>query len=125
MNFSGNHQKGLTFITIMIILGLIAFFVMLGLKVGPIYMNHSKVQSTMAAIKEMPGIENMSKREIALSISKRLNMNYVDKINKDDFEIVRHDDLLTVSIDYERVENLMGNLSVLVEFSESFEVGGE
>lgn len=125
MNFSGNHQKGLTFITIMIILGLIAFFVMLGLKVGPIYMNHSKVQSTMTAIKEMPGIENMGKREIALSISKRLNMNYVDKINKDDFEIIRHDDLLTVSIDYERVEKLMGNLSVLVEFSESFEVGGD
>jgi hypothetical protein len=125
MNFSGNHQKGLTFITIMIILGLIAFFVTLGLKVGPIYMNHSKVQNTLTAIKEMPGIENMSKREIALSISKRLNMNYVDKINKDDFEIIRHDDLLTVSIDYERAEKLMGNLSVLVEFSESFEVGGD
>lgn len=125
MIFSGNRQKGLTFISIMLILGLIAFFVMLGLKVGPIYMNHSKVVSTLAAVENMQGVENMSKREIELTIAKRLSMNYVDKIKFDDFEIIRRDNLLTVSIDYERVEKLMGNLSVLVEFSESFEVGGD
>lgn len=125
MIFSGNRQKGLTFISIMIILGLIAFFVMIGLKVGPIYMNHNKVVSTLAAVEGMNGIENMSKREIELTIAKRLSMNYVDKIKYHDFEIRRQGELLTVSIDYERVEKFMGNLSVLVEFSESFEVGGE
>jgi hypothetical protein len=123
MIFSGNRQKGLTFISIMIILGLIAFFVMIALKVGPIYMNHNKVVSTLTAVEGMSGIENMSKREIELTIAKRLSMNYVDKIKYDDFEIRRQGELLTVSIDYERVEKLMGNLSVLVEFSESFEVG--
>jgi len=123
MIFSGNRQKGLTFISIMLILGLIAFFVMLALKVGPIYMNHNKVVSTLVAVENMPGVENMTKREIELTIAKRLSMNYVDKIKFDDFEIIRRDNLLTVSIDYERVEKLMGNLSVLVEFSESFEVG--
>jgi len=125
MIFSGNRQKGLTFISIMIILGLIAFFVMIALKVGPIYMNHNKVVSTLAAVEGMNGIENMSKREIELTIAKRLSMNYVDKIKHDDFEIKRQGNLLNVSIDYERVEKLMGNLSVLVEFSESFEVGGD
>ncbi len=125
MIFSGNRQKGLTFISIMIILGLIAFFVMIALKVGPIYMNHNKVVSTLTAVEGMSGIENMSKREIELTIAKRLSMNYVDKIKYHDFEIRRQGELLTVSIDYERVEKLMGNLSVLVEFSESFDVGGD
>ncbi len=125
MIFSGNRQKGLTFISIMLILGLIAFFAMIALKVGPIYMNHSKVVSTLTAVEGMDGVENMSKREIELTIAKRLSMNYVDKIKYDDFEIRRQGELLTVSIDYERVEKLMGNLSVLVEFSESFEVGGD
>ncbi len=123
MIFSGNRQQGLTFISIMLILGLISFFVLLGLKIGPIYMNHSKVVSTMTSLKQMSNIESMSKREIELTLAKRLNMNYVDKITHDDFEIMRRDNLLAVSIDYERVEKIFGNLSVLVEFSESFEVG--
>lgn len=125
MSFSATKQKGLTFITFMLILGIIAFFVLLGLKIGPIYLNHSKIVDTLTEVEKMEDIEGMSKHEVQLSIAKRLNMNYVDKVVIDDFDIIKRPTYLSVELGYERVEKILGNLSVLVEFNESFEVGDD
>jgi len=123
MTYSAKNQRGLTLITIVFILAVAGFFVMLGLKIGPIYMNHSKVVNALAAVEAMPDIRTMSKREISTSLYKRFNMNYVTKVNGDDITIVKQDHYTKVEIEYERVEKIMGNLSVLVEFYEIFELG--
>ena len=116
-------QQGLTLITIVFILAILGFFVLLGLKIGPIYMNHSKVVNALSAVENMVDVETMSKHEIMSSLNKRFGMNYVDKVTDEDITITKHDDYLKVAIVYERVEKIMGNLSVLVEFDESFEAG--
>ena len=58
MNVSPKRQQGLTFISLVFVLGLIAFFVLLGLKIGPIYLDHSKVVSALAEIEKTTDIEN-------------------------------------------------------------------
>ena len=68
MTFSNKHQRGLTFISIIFILGLIAFFVLLALKIGPIYMNHSKVVNALAAVENMTDVDLMSKHQIEDSL---------------------------------------------------------
>jgi len=123
MTYSAKNQRGLTLITIVFILVVAGFFVMLGLKIGPIYMNHSKVVNALAAVESMPDIRTMSKREISTSLYKRFNMNYVTKVNDNDILIVKQEGYTKVEIEYERVEKIMGNLSVLVEFYEVFELG--
>ena len=125
MSFSNKGQRGLTFLSIILILGLIAFFVLLTLKIAPIYMNHSKVVNALAALENMPDIDVMSKREIQMSLNKRFNMNYVEKVGGDDITITKSSNYTKVEIEYEVVEKLVGNLSVLVEFSDSFEAGNE
>jgi len=125
MSFSNRRQRGLTFISIVFILGLIAFFVLLTLKIAPIYMNHSKVVNALAALENMPDIDIMSKREIVISLDKRFGMNYVEYVEQDDITITKSSNYTKVEIDYERVEKIVGNLNVLVEFHESFEAGGE
>jgi len=123
MAYSAKNQRGLTLITIVFLLAVAGFFVMLGLKIGPIYLNHSKVVNALAAVEEMPEIRTMSKRDIETSLNKRFDMNYVTKVNGDDITIVKQDHYTKVEIEYERVEQIMGNLSVLVEFYEVFELG--
>lgn len=117
------QQRGLTFISLVFVLGLIAFFTLLVLKIGPIYLNHSKVVNALVALEKMDGIEHMTANEIQNSLDKRFNMNYVDHVTKDDITIVAQPGYVKVEIDYERVEPIAGNLSVLVEFHEGFEVG--
>ena len=116
-------QQGLTLITIVFILAIAAFFFLLGLKIGPIYMNHSKVLNSLAAVEAMEDIERLSKREIYSSFEKRFGMNYVDIVNNKDISITKNGQYLKVEIEYERVEEIFGNLSVLVEFYDFFEVG--
>ena len=125
MTFSAQKQRGLTFISIVFILGLLAFFVLLGLKIGPIYMNHSKVVTSLSALENMPDVETMTQREIWDNLEKRFGINYVDKVGKEDVTVTKATAYTKVEIEYERVEKLVGNLSVLVEFYESFEAGGE
>ena len=118
-----HKQRGLTFISLVFILGLIGFFTLLVLKIAPIYFNHSKVVNALAAVQEMPDIASLSKLEIQKSLDKRFNMNYVEYVTNDDIHIISQPGYVKVNIDYERVEPIMGNLSVLVEFHEGFEVG--
>jgi len=117
------QQQGLTMISIVLILGLIAFFTLLILKIAPIYMDHAKVVNALAAVEKTTDIQAKSKNEVLSSLKKRFNFNYVYHIEDDDISIIKEGNYLKVDIDYEVVEKLVGNLSVLVEFHEGFEVG--
>jgi hypothetical protein len=123
MNALPKHQQGLTFISLVFVLGLIAFFVLLALKIGPIYLDHGKVTSALAEIEKTPDIEEQSEAEIRDSLGKRFNINYVDDVTQNDITIVRHGNYLKVSIEYEVVRKIAGNLSVLVQFNDSIEAG--
>jgi hypothetical protein len=119
---SSKHQQGLTFISLVFILGLIAFFVLLGLKIGPIYLNHSKVVSTLSELKRTPDIEYQSEPEIRNSLSKRFNINYVNDVTQENITITRNENYLKIVIEYEVVKNIAGNLSVLITFNDVMEV---
>lgn len=119
------HQRGLTFISIVFILGLIAFFTLLVLKIAPIYINHSRVLNALKAVEATTDIASKSKAEIKSSLEKRFDLNYVEYVKPEDVKIVAQPGYVSVEIDYERVEPIFGNLSVLVEFHEGFEAGNK
>ena len=123
MNVSLKRQQGLTFISLVFVLGLIAFFVLLGLKIGPIYLDHSKVVSALTEIEKTAHIEELSEAQIRNSLSKRFNINYVNDVTQDDITVTKQGNYLKVAIEYEVVRKIAGNLSVLVEFNDFIEVG--
>jgi len=123
MNVSPERQQGLTFISLVFILGLIACIVLLGLKIGPIYLDHSKVVSALAEIEKTPDIQEKSPAEIRDSLSKRFSINYVNDVTQDDIIVTKQGNYLKVVIEYEVVEKIAGNLSVLVEFNDVIEAG--
>jgi hypothetical protein len=116
------QEQGITLISLAFILLMIAFFTLLVLKIAPIYMNHSKVLNALAAVEETTDITSKSKREIMVTLNKRFNLNYVDHINNDNVKITKGENYLKVAITYEVIESIMGNLSVLIEFDDFFEV---
>jgi len=119
-----SNSEGLTFISIMIVLAVLAFFILLILKIGPIYYDNSLVKQSFAKLKAEPELLSMSKMEIKSSIDKRFNVSYVNDVDVSDVIITkRGNQYLKVALDYEVVENIIGNLDVLVRFSEGFEVG--
>jgi hypothetical protein len=125
MNIPSKHQRGYTLISLIFILGIIGFFVLLVLKIAPIYLDHSKVKNALAAVENSTDIETKSEYDVRNSLSKRFNMNYVAHLDAKDVKITKRGNYLKVDADYEVVEKIVGNLSVLVEFNDSFEVGKE
>ena len=118
-------QQGFTLISIIFILGIIGFFVMLVLKIGPIYLDHSKVKSAFEALKNTTDIATFSEPEVRSTLDKRFNMNYVSDLKAQEVKITKRGGYLKVQAKYEVVEKIAGNLSVLVEFDDVIEVGKE
>lgn len=125
MKSLAKKQRGLTFISLVFILGLIAFFTLLVLKIAPIYFNNSKVKNALAALEHSTDITTKTRNEILSSLDKRFSMNYVEYVTHDDIKIIAQPGYVKVDVEYERVEPIIGNLSVLVEFHEGFEVGNK
>lgn len=119
-----SKSEGLTLISIVVILLVIAFFTLLVLKIGPIYYDNSLVKTSISKLKADTGLMDMSKRQIEISLQKRFDVSYVKDITaKDAIIIKRGKHYLKVDLEYEVVENIAGNLDVLVTFTEGFEVG--
>lgn len=123
MNASFKRQQGLTFISLIFTLGLLAFFVLLILKIGPIYLDHSKVVNALAALEKTTDVETKTESEIRSILDKRFNMNYVTDVTRNDIKITQSGNYLKVVIEYEVIKPIFGNLSVLVEFNNKIEVG--
>lgn len=119
------HQRGLTFISICILLGIFGFFIFLILKIGPIYLDHSKVKSALSALEDDPAFPTMTEHEIRRSLDNRFNIGYVDFIAPEDIKVGKSNDYIKVEIDYEVVKPMAYNLSVLVEFHDQIETGGD
>lgn len=125
MKSSPQRQQGLTLLSIAFILALIAFFVLLILKIAPIYIDHSKVVNALAALKETTDIQTKTEQEVRSILDKRFNMNYVYDVTQQDIKVIKRGNYLKVQIEYETVVNIFGNLSVLAEFNDMIEVGQE
>jgi hypothetical protein len=125
MNTLSKPQQGYTLITLIFFLVVLGFFALLIMKIGPIYMDHSKVVNALAAIEKMTDASSQSEEAIRTSLAKRFNMNYVSDIKPQDVKIIKRGNYLKVQADYEVVQKIMGNLSVLVQFNDFIEVGKE
>jgi hypothetical protein len=125
MNLPLKRQQGLTLISLVFILGLIGFFVMLTLKIVPIYLDHGKVKSALEALKATPELQTKSEYEIRDSLNKRFSINYVYDVKPENIKIIKHGNYVKVDIEYETVVKLVSNLSALAEFHDTIEAGQE
>lgn len=113
------HQSGMTLIGLLFLLALIGFFVLLGLRLAPVYLEASKVKTVLAGLQDESGISKKNKREILKMMRSRYDINdirYVDlgkttQINKTAKAMV-------IRVVYERREPFLGNVDLIVSFDE-------
>ena len=123
MYSSLKHQQGLSLISLVFLLGIMGFCIMLVLKIAPIYIDHSKVTSTLSTLQKTKEIENESEAEIRTRLTKNFNTNYVSDVTHDDTTIIQGGSYLKIVIQYNVIKKIIGNLSVLIEFNDQIEIG--
>jgi hypothetical protein len=122
MSKTPSRERGLTFISFLMIIGLVGFSALLVLKIGPIYINNYKIRSSLESLKSQPEIASKSKQEIMALLMKRWEVNSVDYVSKDDVMITKDVSLMKVQITYDVTKPILGNVDALVHFNETIEV---
>jgi hypothetical protein len=113
------RQKGTSTISIIAIIGIFAVFLVTFFKLFPMYYGNFKVQSVLERIQHDSEVDPKSKRAIWESLQKRLYIDEVRSIKREDVTMVRKDGKTTVTITYETRDNFIGNLFIGASFSES------
>jgi len=108
---------------VILIVGILGFGAVFGLKLIPIYLESFKIDKAMKAVMESGGVEDMSKRAIITAFVKRIDIDGVTRITERNFnengKIIKKGSKVTMELDYSVVEHLAGNIFLTVVFSKS------
>ena len=118
------RQQGMTAIGVLVVLALIAFFTLLVLRLAPPYLENFNVSTSLKSLQQEVGIKDKSSGEIRNLLQRRLEINDVTNVKKENVTISKDakSGLLKVAVAYEVRVHIMLNIDAVVVFSESIEV---
>lgn len=120
-----HHQKGLTLISLLFWGVVIIFIALLAMKLVPAYMEYFTIQKILTDIGNDPNIKSMSNGEIRDKFNKRAMIDNITTVKASDLDIGRDGGQTVVSVEYPFQTKLIGNISLLVDFSASSDVSGD
>lgn len=105
------NQKGGTFIGALIVIAAIVFFAILGLKLGPKYLEFINIKN---AVKKVANSTDLSDRKAVIT-------QFDNSASIDDITAVKGSDLVVkdgvVSVEYRVLVPIMANASVVLDFN--------
>jgi len=118
-----NRQRGLSFLGLIALVGVLGFSAVIGLKLIPIYMDSWKIDTIMTAVISEPGVNEQSRQEVINAMLKRLDIDAVEGVNyrnwKERLSVTKRKNNVTIDVNYEITTPLIGNLSLLAVFEKS------
>ena len=115
----GKRERGMTTLGLIILVIFIGLFVFGGIRLTPVYLNYFKVSGVVEGVlKEFDG-QNPSRSAIRNSISRRFDVESVDKITARDVKVTAVDGGYEVSARYDHVSPFIGNVNFLVAFDKT------
>lgn len=115
------YQKGISFWSFSFAMFLIGFTAYTIFKIFPIYMEDFNVTAAIESVKKDTE-EFHGAMSVHQAIMKRLAVNNVTRITKDDLSVTRDGQTYLVNIDYDVIIPFVGNISLLLTFSHSASV---
>lgn len=109
-------QAGLTFIGLLLILIPVGLAVYIILKVAPVYIEAFSVGDVISSLRKEYDLKEKSRDEIYNIIKKRLEVNDIKSVNKDDIKITKTPNEVSVAVDYEVKVELFGNVALALTF---------
>lgn len=112
-------QRGLTLISWIFVLGIIAFFATVVMRLLPMYQEYYGVVQIMDGMETELKNNKMTKNQVLLMMYKRFDTGYIFSVKEDNIEILRGKNNVHVSkivIDYEVREPFMAQIDLIGHF---------
>lgn len=118
-----SRQGGMGFLSWIVVIAVLGFGAVVGFRLIPIYLQAYTVDTILKDVAKESAGKKHSKQQIWDTITKRLDINSVEGIKKENFSFSRANDKTTIAIKYEVRTKLVGNIDGLVhfDFSQTFE----
>ncbi len=121
-NSNYKQQKGFTLTGWAIVIVIFLFFAYLGMILAPVVINNHTTNRILESLKEEPGITQKSKREIWRLIDNRMTVNQVRNLKKEDFDIEKDANTVTIYLEYDDKVRFAANVYILIERNKSVEL---
>ena len=113
-------QRGLTLISWLFVMAILGFFVLLTLRLVPIYTNHFSVKDVLMSLESERDLYSFNQQQVLTILKRKFNINRVIGFKDEHFSITLKDNGNKVlRIAYEDRRNIMGNVDVIVKFDDS------
>jgi hypothetical protein len=111
------NQSGITLIGFIILLAVVGTFAYMGMKLVPMYTEFYSVKRSLADLAKEPGAGQMDSIKARKLFFRRMEMSYVESVKQENFKIVRNDQGMEITVDYEVRRPLIANLDVVGRFN--------
>lgn len=113
------RQRGLTMIGFLFVAVVLVMIAMLAMKLVPAYIEFFSVKKVLASMGQESDLKSKSNADIRNDFIKRANVSYVTVVEPEDLSIDRSSGAPVITAEYEFRTKLMGNISLIVDFSAS------
>lgn len=118
-------QRGMTLISWVIVLGVIAFFVTIVLRVLPMYQEYFGVVNIMEGMKTELTENKLTKQQAMKLLTRRFDTGYISSVKKEHIEISRGKHMTNVTkivIDYEVRVPFIAQIDLVGHFNKEIDV---
>ena len=112
------RQRGMGLVGWLLVLILLGFAGLVGLRVMPVYLEAMTVSSVVEDVARNPELPGASPQEVRSALSQRLQVNGVETVTSDHVDVERSGDSVSIVIEYERRFPLIANLDGVASFRE-------
>ena len=122
------HQEGMTFLGILVILGMLACFFIFGLRAFPLYTEYFSIKAAMKSVANQPYNSRNSTVKVRSLLLKNLDINHVYTFNKKILKkattVKKKKGKKILYFKHTKNERLFGDLYLTLKIDESIELPG-
>lgn len=110
------RQRGVTFVGMIFIAGLIVFGAIIGLKLVPAYIEYATVKNHLRELANGPEGRGGNQAEIIAGFRKRAQVDDIQGVTSDDLAVERDGNDTVITATWSTKVKLFGNLSACIDF---------
>jgi len=113
------RQRGVTFVGMIFIAGLIIMGAIIALKLVPAYIEYFTIKRVIGDIASGSEVRGGTLRDATTAFQRRAQIDDIRAVTAQDIDVVREGDSVVLSASYQTKVKLFGNLSACIDFEPS------
>ena len=112
-----HNQQGMTAIGFVFLMMLLGFVLLIFIKLFPVYVQHFKISAALKALPADARAQGVPDAEVRNLLLKKLSIDDVDHIKKEDIVIEKEKGFRTITIKHESRVHMLGNVDAVVVYN--------